>query len=149
LTQKDGNALRFSALFDLHIQKYRCKLCLKVTSHPPVGGHHPQHAAHSASATSVATFTALTEAQWPAIRPPRENWPDGTDWRNLIEQAGRHFWEWQAERKMWLSTELRGKPARERKKEVDGVLGLTRQLQKAWADSGSSRSRPQVARAAS
>jgi hypothetical protein len=93
-------------------------------------------AAHSADATIVVTFSALSEAQWQAIRPARENWPDGTDWRSLIEQAGRHFWEWQAERKMWLSTGLRGKPARERKKEVDGVLGLTRQLQKAWTDSG-------------
>ena len=97
----------------------------------PVGSGHGE----SAGATSVVKFAALSEAQWQAIRSTR-NWPDGTDWRSRIEQAGRKFWETQAERKMWLEKELRGKPGEARKK-VDGVLRLTHQLQKAWAASRS------------
>jgi hypothetical protein len=80
------------------------------------------------------TFTALSETQWQVISSIPNDWPDGTDWRSRIEQAGRQFWETRAEREMWLE-KLRGKPAAERKKKVERVLRLTRQLQKAWADS--------------
>jgi hypothetical protein len=79
------------------------------------------------------TFNAFTDEQWQAIRVVRDDWPEGTDWRGKIEQAGREVWEWRAERKTGLE-KLRGKSARERKK-VDGILRLIRQLQKAWADS--------------
>jgi hypothetical protein len=82
------------------------------------------------------TFTALTEAQWQAIRSTRDDWPEGADWRGLIEQAGRQVWERWVEREMWLVENLRGKSPAEERKKVVGVLRLTRQLQKAWADSG-------------
>jgi hypothetical protein len=96
----------------------------------PVGSGHGD----SAGATSVVKFTALSEAQWQAIHSTR-NWPDGTDWRSLIEQAGRQVWERWAEREMWLVENLRGKPPAEERKKVVRVLRLTRELQKAWADS--------------
>jgi hypothetical protein len=89
--------------------------------------------AHSGDATSVVTFSALSEAQWQAVHST-QNWPDGSDWRSMIEQAGRQVWEARAEREVWLE-KIRGKPAAERKKKVEEVLRLTRQLQKAWADS--------------
>jgi hypothetical protein len=102
----------------------------------PPPGASPVRArrAHSAGATSVVTFTALSETQWQIISSIPNDWPDGIDWRSMIEQAGRQFWGALAERKMWLKN-LRGEnPARERDK-VDGVLRLIRRLEKAWADS--------------
>jgi hypothetical protein len=80
------------------------------------------------------TFTALSEAQWQAIRSTR-NWPDGTDWRGRIEQDGRQFSEAWAERKVWLKKNLRGKKPAEEKKRVERALLQTREDQKAWADS--------------
>ncbi len=88
---------------------------------------------HSTGATSLVTFTTLTEAQWQAIRSTR-NWPDGRDWCGEIEQVGRDFSEAQAERQAWLK-KLRGEKSAREKGRVDRALLLTRQLQKAWADS--------------
>ncbi|MGW1421666.1 hypothetical protein ACWAT4_16275 [Bradyrhizobium manausense] len=78
------------------------------------------------------TFTALTEAQRNAIQST-QNWPDHTDWLSEIEQVGRHFSEARAEREAWLKS-LREPPAEERAK-VEGLLRLTRELRRAWADS--------------
>jgi hypothetical protein len=96
----------------------------------PVGGGR----AHSAGAKSVVTFTALSEAQWQAIRSTPDDWLVGTDWRGVIEQVGRQFSEARAERQAWLK-KFRGKEPAGEKKRVDRALKLTRQLQKAWADS--------------
>jgi hypothetical protein len=79
------------------------------------------------------TFAGLTNAQWEAIHSTH-HWPDGTNWRSLIEQAGRRVWERWAEREIWLVENLRGKPPTEQRKKVEAVLRLTRKLQKAWAD---------------
>jgi hypothetical protein len=98
---------------------------------PPGASPVGAGAAHSASATSVATFTTLTEAQWEAIRSTR-NWPGGRDWRGMIETFAQRFWEAQGKRNIWVK-KLRGKrPARE-KDRVYGTLLLTRRLQRAWA----------------
>src|SRR5262249_2182754 len=88
----------------------------------------------STGATSVATFTTLTEAQWEAIRSTYDRWPEGVDWRRKIEQVARQFWDARAERQAWLKKLRGGKPARQ-KNRVDRALLITRQLQKAWADS--------------
>jgi hypothetical protein len=88
-----------------------------------------------ADAANVAPFTTLTEEQWQAIRSPRDDWPDGTDWRGKIEQLGRQFSEVRAEREAWLKN-LRGEKPTRAKERVDRALLLTRQLQKAWANSG-------------
>jgi hypothetical protein len=90
--------------------------------------------AHSARATGVVTFAALSEAQWQAIRSTRDDWPD-TDWRGKIEQVGRQFSEARAEREAWLK-KFRGEKRTKEKERVDRALLLTRELQKAWADSG-------------
>jgi hypothetical protein len=88
---------------------------------------------HSAASTRLVPFTALSEAQWEAIRATRNDWPDGIDWRGKIEEAGRQLWEVRAERRAWLER-LRERPTKERKK-VETVLLLTRQLQNAWLNS--------------
>jgi hypothetical protein len=133
----DGNALW---LFVLLGRRIRSIVVPAMPKHPPSGSTStaPPVSAeptHSASATSLVTFTALTEAQWQAIRSTPNDWPDGTDWRGRIEQVGRQVWERWAERETWLAENLRGKPPTEERKKVEGVLRLTRQLQKAWADS--------------
>ena len=89
---------------------------------------------HSTGATSLVTFATLTEAQWQAIRSTPDDWLVGTDWRGVIEQVGRQFSEARAERQAWLK-KFRGKEPAGEKKRVDRALKLTRQLQKAWADS--------------
>jgi hypothetical protein len=95
----------------------------------PVGARR----GHSAGATSVVTFTALSEAQWQAIRSTRKSWPEGTNWRREIEQIGQYYWESLATREMWLK-KLQGKqPAKQRKK-IDQALVSIRQSQKALAE---------------
>lgn len=101
---------------------------------PPGASPVGAGAAHSADATSVVTFTALSEAKWQAIRSTRDDWPEGTDWRGEIEQVGRQFTEARAEREAWLK-KLRGEKPATAKERVDRALLLTRELQKAWADS--------------
>ncbi|MEH2563506.1 hypothetical protein V1289_003133 [Bradyrhizobium sp. AZCC 2289] len=72
--------------------------------------------AHSANATNVVAFTALSEAQWETIRPTRTKWPNGTDWRREIDRIGRDCWEARAARAMWVK-KLQGKnPPTQRKK---------------------------------
>jgi hypothetical protein len=87
--------------------------------------------AHSADATSVVTFTALSEAQWQAIRSTR-NWPGSSDWRGEIEKWAQLFWEKQEKRKIWIER-LRGKQAARENKRVNRVLLLTIELQQEWA----------------
>ncbi|MGX9426136.1 MULTISPECIES: hypothetical protein [Bradyrhizobium] len=78
------------------------------------------------------TFTALSEAQWQAIRSTRNGWPDGIDWRHEIEGIGRDYWEAQGTREMWLK-KLRGKkPAKQREKIYKAWMSM-RQSQKALA----------------
>jgi hypothetical protein len=90
--------------------------------------------ADSADATSVVTFTALSDAQRQAIRSTRGDWL-GTDWCDAIERAGRQFSERQAEREAWLKKNLRGKKPAEEKDRVERALLSTREQQKAWANS--------------
>lgn len=90
--------------------------------------------ADSSHATIVVPFTALSGAQWQAIRSTRDDWLAGTDWRGKIEQVGRQFSEAQAERTAWLK-KLRGEKPATVKDRVERALLLTRELQKAWADS--------------
>jgi hypothetical protein len=96
----------------------------------PVGIRRDQ----SGGAASAPRFTALSDAQWQAVRSTLD-WPDGTDWRGRIDQTGRHFCEARAEREAWLKTFRAEKPAVVKEK-VDRALRSTRDLQKAWADSG-------------
>src|SRR5262249_6027046 len=89
---------------------------LAVRRPPPGASPVGAARAHSADTTSVVRFTALTEAQWQAIRSTRKNWPEGIDWRREIERIGQHYWETRAGREMWVN-KLRGKqPAKQRKK---------------------------------
>ncbi|XIA64700.1 hypothetical protein ACFIOY_38930 [Bradyrhizobium sp. TZ2] len=78
------------------------------------------------------TFTALSEAQWEAIRSTRTKWPNGIDWRREIELVGQDYWDALATREMWVK-KLRGKqPAMQRKKVYKALL-LTQQSDKALA----------------
>jgi hypothetical protein len=86
---------------------------------------------HSAGATSVVTFAALSEPQWQAIRSTRAEWPEGTNWRGEMEQVGRDIWEAWAERQACLKKKLRGEKPAKQKERVDRALLLTRELQKA------------------
>lgn len=130
----DGNALW---LFVLLGRRIRSIVVPAMSKHAPSGSTSTAPpvsagAAHSVRGTSVVTFTSLSDAQWEAIRSTH-GWPDGTDWRGVIERVGRQFSEAWAEREAWLK-KFRGKPATERE-QVEGVLRLTRELQKASADS--------------
>src|SRR5205823_8730051 len=89
----------------------------------PVGGGR----AHSADATSVVTFTVLTDAQWEAIRSTRTKWPDGIDCRREIEWIGQDYWDAQAAREMWVKKLQRNQPAKQRKK-IDRAWKSTQQL---------------------
>jgi hypothetical protein len=105
----------------------------KSAGRPQPPGASPAGAAraHSADATSVVTFTALSEAQWQDIRSTR-NWPDGPDWRREIEQIGRDYWERLATREMWVK-KLQGKqPAKQREKIYKASISM-RQVQEALA----------------
>jgi hypothetical protein len=78
------------------------------------------------------TFTALSEAQWQAIRSTRKNWPKDIDGRREVERAGRDYWEAQAAREMWVK-KLQGKrPAKQREK-VEKAWTSIRQSQQALA----------------
>ncbi|WOH51916.1 hypothetical protein [Bradyrhizobium sp. sBnM-33] len=70
------------------------------------------------------TFTALSNAQWEAIRSTRTNWPNGIDYRREIERIGQDYWDAQAAREIWVKR-LQGKqPAKQREK-----------IHKAWISS--------------
>jgi hypothetical protein len=87
---------------------------------------------HSAASTRSVPFTALSEAQWEAIRATRNDWPEGVDWRKAIERLGRAYWDAEAFRKTWVK-KLQGKrPAIQRKK-ILTALKSTQQSQKAVA----------------
>lgn len=76
--------------------------------------------AHCSSSAGVTTFTALSEAQWQSIRSTRD-WPEGRDWRGMIEIFGQRFREAQAKRKIWVQ-KLRGKDAANEKERVYAAL---------------------------
>jgi hypothetical protein len=136
LTRGDGNALRLSALLDRSNQMPTMPKRDNISAgRRPAPGASPVGAGrgHSAGATSVVTFTALSEAQWQAILLTRKKWPEGTDWRREIEQIGRDYWERLTTRKMWVK-KLQGKqPAKQRKK-IEQALVSIRQSQKALAE---------------
>jgi hypothetical protein len=79
-----------------------------------------------------ARFTALSEAEWQAIRSTRNNWPEGVEWPREIERIGRDYWEAQDMRKMWLKKLQREQPTKQRKK-IDQALVSIRRARKALA----------------
>jgi hypothetical protein len=94
----------------------------------PVGMRRDQ----SGGAASAPRFTALSEEQWQAIRPTRNNWPKGVDWRREIDRIGRDHWEGVDTREMWVKRFKGKQPAKQRKK-VEYALVSIRQSQKAIA----------------
>lgn len=100
----------------------------------PLAGASPVGAAsaHSADATNVVAFTALSEAQWEEIRSIRDDWPEGTDWRGEIEQLGRDYWEARAARAMWVK-KLQGKDPPTQRGKVHGAWKLMCQSREALA----------------
>ena len=87
--------------------------------------------AHTADATSVVTFTALSEAQWEAIRSTRNNWK-GIDLPREIERIGRDYRNARATREMWVKR-LQGKQPPKQQKRIDSAWVLMCQSREALA----------------
>ena len=87
--------------------------------------------AHTADATSVVTFTALSEAQWEAIRSTRNNWK-GIDLPREIERIGRDYRNARATREMWVKR-LQGKQPPKQQKRIYSAWVLMCQSREALA----------------
>jgi hypothetical protein len=77
------------------------------------------------------TFTALSEAQWQAIRSTRKDWPEG-NWRRYIEQIGQNYWKAVDTRETWLK-KLKGEKPAEQRKKVQRALASIRESEQALA----------------
>ncbi|WP_157644246.1 hypothetical protein [Bradyrhizobium sp. WSM2793] len=77
-------------------------------------------------------FTALSEAEWRAIRSTCTHTSQGIDLRREIDKIGQAFWAARATREMWIKKLHGKKPAKQREKIYKALMSV-RQSQKALA----------------